>query len=169
MIVKSTLIFLSVRARIKSEKLRIDEYIKIQVPAIIDYPIAGRCSSGFPLFSTFDYVIIKNGRIGYKKALESSPKKIFKINEIEKILLTRRTVSCWTSDHKTDLWARNGTEIEISFLLNSGEKYVLIPTFLLRAKKDWDWFLHELCASTKLPLEELHEKSTKKLKECSPR
>ena len=137
-----------------------DEYVKIQVPAIIDDPIAGRCSAGFPIFSTFDYIIIKNGRIGYKKALESGPKIIFKINEIEKILLTKKAVSCWTKDHKIDLWARIGTEMEISLLLNTGQKHVLIPTFLLSiAKKDWDWFLHELCDSTELPLEEVHEKS----------
>jgi hypothetical protein len=142
-----------------------DEYVKIQVPAIMDDPIAGRCSVGFPIFSTFDYIIIKNGRIGYKKAFESNTKKILKINEIEKILLTKRTVSCWTEDHKIDLWSRNGTEIEISLLLKNGEKYVLIPTFLLfRAKKDWNWFLHELCDSTELPIEEVYEESKRKLK-----
>ena len=139
-----------------------DEYVKIQVPAIMDDPIVGRCSVGFPILSAFDYVIIKNGRISLKKALESNPGKILKINEIEKILLTKRTVSCLTKDNKIDFWARNGTELEISLLLNTGEKHVLIPTFLLsRAKKDWDWFLHELCDSTELPLEEVHEESKK--------
>jgi hypothetical protein len=140
--------------------MSVDEYVKIQVPAIVDHPIVGRRSTTFLLFSAFDYVIIRNGRIGYKKALESGPKKIFKINDIAKIQLVKRTVSCWTSDHKADLWARFGTEVEISLIFKSGEKYVLIPTFLLsRAKKDWDWFLSELCNSTKLPLEELHEKA----------
>ena len=139
-----------------------DEYVKIQVPAIMDDPIVGRCSVGFPILSAFDYVIIKNGRISLKKALESNPGKILKINEIEKILLTKRTVSCWTKDNKIDFWARNGTELEISLLLNTGEKHVLIPTFLLaRAKKDWDWFFRELCDSTELPLEEVHEESKK--------
>jgi hypothetical protein len=140
-----------------------DEYVKIQVPAIMDDPIVGRCSVAFPILSTFDYIIIKNGRIGYKEAFESNPKKIYKINEIEKILLTKRIVSCWTKDHKIDLWARNGTELEISLLLKTGEKHVLIPTFLLsRAKKDWDWFIHELCDSTELPLEDVHEELNEK-------
>jgi hypothetical protein len=142
-----------------------DEYVKIQVPAIMDNPIVGRCSAGFPILSAFDYIIIKNGRIAYKEALESKPKRILKIKEIEKILLTKRTVSCWTKDHKTDLWARNGTKLEISLLLKTGEKHILIPTFLLsKAKKHWDWFVNELCDSTELPFEEVHEKSDKKLK-----
>ena len=140
-----------------------DEFVKIQVPAIMDDSIVGRCSVAFPILNTFDYVIIKNGRIGYKNAFESNPKKILKITEIEKIILTKRTVSCWTDDHKLDLWTRNGTELEISLLLKTGEKHVLIPTFLLsRAKENWDWFVHELCDSTELPLDEVHEKSQKK-------
>jgi hypothetical protein len=61
-----------------------DEYVKIQVPAIMDNPIVGRCSAGFPILSAFDYIIIKNGRIAYKEALESKPKRILKIKELEK-------------------------------------------------------------------------------------
>lgn len=140
-----------------------DEYVKIQVPAIMDHPIVGRRSTGAPILSAFDYIIIKNGRIGYKKALESSPKRILKIKEIKKILLTKRTASCWTKDHKIDLWARIGTELEIALLLKTGEKHILIPTFLMsKAKKHWDWFVNELCDSTGLPLEEVHEESIKK-------
>ncbi len=142
-----------------------DEYVKIQVPAIIDDPIVGRCSAAFPIFSAFDYVIIKNGRIGYKKALEPAPKKIFKVNEIDKILLIKRDVSCWTKNQKIDLWSRNGTEMEISILFNNGDKHVLIPTFLLsKAKKDWVLFLEELRDSTELSLEEVHEKYNKRMK-----
>lgn len=140
-----------------------DEYVKIQVPAIMDDPIVGRCSTEFPILSAFDYFIIKNGRIGYKKALESNPKQILKIKEIDKILLTKRTVSCLTKDHKIDLWARIGTELGISLLLKTGEKHTLIPTFLLsKAKKPWDWFLNELCDSTDLALEEVHEETNKR-------
>ena len=140
-----------------------NEYEKIQVPAIMDDPIVGRCSVAFPMLSTFDYIIIKNGRIGYKEAFNSNARKIYKINEVEKIILAKRNVLRWTKDHKIDLLARSGTDLEISLLLKTGEKHVLIPTFLLsRAKKDWDWFLHELCDSTELQLEEVHEESNKK-------
>jgi len=129
----------------------------------MDHPIVGRRSTGAPILSAFDYIIIKNGRIGYKKALESNPKRIIKIKEIEKILLTKKTLSCWTKDHKMDLWARIGTELEISLLLKTGEKHILIPTFLLsKAKNHWDWFVNELCDSTGLPLEEVHKEPIKK-------
>jgi len=140
-----------------------DDYVKIQVPDIIDNPIVGRCSSRFPLTFKSDYVIIRNGLIGCKHTFESRPKKLIKINDIEKILVFRRKLSCWTSDHKIDPWARSGTEIEISLIYKTGEKQVIVPPFLLvYAEKDWNWFMHELCDSTDLPLEEILETSKKK-------
>jgi hypothetical protein len=139
-----------------------DDYVKIQVPPIIDDPISGRCAVSSPMFFRFDYVIIKNGRIGYKHAFESNPKKIIKITDIEKILVSKRNVSCWTSDFRIDYWSRNGTEVEISLVYKNGEKYVLIPNFLIRSLgKDWNWFLKELSDSTDIPVEDILERQKK--------
>lgn len=148
--------------------------LNIRVPSIIDDPIGGRCSSATSILgdldpinivSGIDYILIKDGKLGLKRAFEQTPKKIFKISEIEKILLVKRTVSSWGSCGKFNRWARNGTELEVLILLKNGERHVLIPTFLLTyGRKDWDLFLHELCQSTELPLEEIQDTSKKKNK-----
>ena len=148
------------------------DYVKIRVPAIIDDPIVGRCSSPtsilgpldpMNIISGIDYIIIKDGRLGLKCGLETTPKKIFKIDEIENLLIIKRKASCWTADHKIDFWAKSGAGIEVSILLKSGERNVLIPRFFLRhGKKDWDMFLKELSDYSGLALEETTEYSKKK-------
>jgi hypothetical protein len=148
------------------------DYVKIRVPAIIDDPIVGRCScptsilgplDPMNILSGIDYIIIKDGKLGFKCGLESTPKSIFKIDEIEKILIIKRKASCWTADHKIDLWVNSSAGIEVSILLKSGERHVLIPNFFLRhGKKDWDTFLKELSDSSGLFLEEINEYTKKK-------
>lgn len=148
------------------------DYVKIRIPAIIDDPIVGRCSSPgsilgaldpMNIVSGIDYIIIKDGKLGFKCGLESSPKKIFKLNEIEKLLIIKRNESCWTDDHKIDLWAKNGSGIEVLIQLSSGERHILIPNFFLgHGKKDWDIFLKELCDLSGLSFEEINEYSKKK-------
>ena len=148
--------------------------LNIRIPSIIDDPIGGRCSSATSILgdldpinivSGIDYILIKDGKLGLKRAFEQKPKKVFKINEIEKFLLVKRTVSPWGFCGKFKRWARNGTELEVMLLLKNGERHVLIPAFLLTyGKKDWDLFLHELCKSTELPLEEIQYTSKKNSK-----
>ena len=142
-------------------------YVKICVPPIIDDPLVGWCSSPASILgsldpmnivSGIDYIIIKDVKLGIKYGLGSSPKKIFKLNEIEKLLITKRSNSCWTADHKIDHWAKSGTRIEVSILLKSGERHILIPNFLLRhGKKDWNIFLKNLSESSGLLIEEIDE------------
>ena len=54
------------------------------------------------------------------------------------------------------MWAKNGIEFEIMFLLKNGETAAPIPTFLVTyGEKSWEWFLRELSKFSELPLEEI--------------
>ena len=65
----------------------------------------------------------------------------------------KKDVSCWTSDHKLDPWARIGTEIELSMVDVDGKRHVLVPAFLLKfEKKAWNSFVQKLCKSSGLPI-----------------
>jgi hypothetical protein len=119
---------------------------------------AARVPSPLPITGGYDHITIMNGMIGYIAALEKRPKRIFKLSEIQKLLVVKRNLSCWTKDHKLDPWAKIGTEIEVFVLTKDGTTNVLIPAFLIKyGKKKWDCFLQDLSDSSGLPLEELSE------------
>ena len=144
-------------------------YARIRVPVILDDPVVGRCSTfsilglfnPISMISGVDHIVIENGKIGLKRAFESRPREAFDLDEIEKILLARRSVSPFGPSGKWDIWGKNGVETEISLVLDGGEKHVLIPRLLVRfGKRDWDRFINELCRLTDLPLEEMTGRSS---------
>ena len=134
------------------------ETVKISVPSIIDDPLVGRCSSPLSLTGDYEYIIIEDGMLKYTCSTTSRPKKLFKLNEITKLLLVKKKVSCWTTDHKLDPWARIGTEIEVSVVDVDGKRHELVPAVLLNfGKNEWDRFIQKLCKLSGLPLEKVKE------------
>ena len=134
------------------------ESVKLKVPYVLDDPLVGRCSSPFPLTGGYDHITIMNGMIDYTEAFENRPKRIFKINDIQKIVVIRRELSCWTKDHKLDPWAKIGAEMEVIILANDGTSHVLIPAFSIRyGANKWDQFLNELSEASGIAIEEKRE------------
>lgn len=131
----------------------------IKVPSFIDDPMVGRVI--FPLtFGIFqDKIIIKNGILTYVPSkISGKQEKSFSLRNITKIILGKRKVSCWTKDHKLDPYGVSGTKNALSFVLDDGEKYELIPFSLVdKGQRQWDRFLHNLVESSGLPIEELQE------------
>lgn len=112
---------------------------------MLDDPIVGRVSSPLPLTGGYDHITIMNGMIGYIAALEKRPKRIFKLSEIQKLLVVKRKLSCWTQDHRLDPWAKIGTEIEVFVLAKDGTTHVLIPAFLIRYGKKSGIAFSKIC------------------------
>jgi len=149
------------------------ETAKIRVPCFFDDPLIGRVISitQLPTLGIFhDYIIIENGMLTYKGSITSLKNRIsFNLENITKLLLRKREVSCWTKEGKLDFWVclqRAGTDIELSLVDIEGKIHVLIPIFrfylmtpyfiIHRQQKEWNRFLSELCKYSGLPLEEIN-------------
>ncbi|MBT8352642.1 MAG: hypothetical protein KJO26_15595, partial [Deltaproteobacteria bacterium] len=76
------------------------ESVKISVPSMMDDPLVGRYSSPLTLTGESENIVIEDGMLKYVCSSTSKPKKLFKLNEINNLLLMEKKVSCWTADHK---------------------------------------------------------------------
>lgn len=86
--------------------------VKIRAPIFLDDPIVGRCISPLPLGIVNDHIIIEHGELTYFGSKISSKKsESYHLKNIEKLILFKKNVTCWTDDHKLDPYGRIGTEI----------------------------------------------------------
>ena len=134
---------------------------KIRVPFFLDDPLIGRCITPLPLGIFHGYIIIDNEMLLYKESKSSKLQKSFSLKNLQKLLVRKRNVSCWTKDHRWDPYGRIGTDIELYLVDTDGEKHELLPKFSMNVagwgQKEWDRFLSELCEFSGLPLEEVNE------------
>lgn len=101
---------------------------KIKIPQFIDDPIVGRTlvASPTPFILPFmhDHILIEEGTLWLKYSKTSStPPKSFRIEDISKIIVAEKEVSCWDKDNmKFDLYSPTGTEISLYLVDNNGNK-----------------------------------------------
>ncbi len=112
--------------------------------------------------SFYDYIYIKDRQLIYKTSENSTKKnQSFDLDNIKKLLLSKKKCAGLTKDFKFDLWGLIGTEIELYIVDAENNRDILIPKFLIPAngfgQKRWETFLYELCEYSNLPFEKLVE------------
>jgi hypothetical protein len=131
--------------------------VKIKVPYILDDPLVGRTMAPFPFTLFHDHIIIENGTLAYEgSATSTQKKKLFYLKDVKTLLLKTKTISCWTQEHKLDLWVRAGKRLELYLVDTKNHEHLLIPGFFVDAgERRWNKFISELCEFSGLRLEEI--------------
>jgi len=138
-----------------TSKKQTGKKVKIKMPSFLDDPLIGRAFIGFSINPWAEFLIIDNGKLTLKK-------KTFDLKKVHKILSIETEVTPWTRDHSMDPNGLIGTAIELYIVDNSGEKYILVPKFLMNVHnwglKKWNRFLSDLSEHSGRPLEVLKKK-----------